>query len=94
MKETLFFKEANMYQVHLRNLFLLTICLTLLPFGVMAQQTTKLTSIPNAPDQICPLPIGSAMPKMQLQGLDAKPFDLAAAIKAKPTILIYFRGGW
>lgn len=78
----------------LRSLLWLIVCLTLFPLGVMAQPTTKMSSVPNAPDQICPLPIGSALPALQLQGLDAKPFDLATAIKAKPTILIYFRGGW
>ena len=80
--------------VHLRTLFLLMVAMLLLPLGVLAQPTTKAASVPNAPNQICPLPIGSAVPAMQLQSLDAKPFDLAAALKVKPTILIYFRGGW
>lgn len=83
-----------MLPIRLQGCFILLVCLTLLPFGVLAQPTTTAASIPNAPNQICPLPVGSAVPPMQLQSLDAKHFDLAAALKTKPTILIYFRGGW
>lgn len=93
MEKTLL-EEVNMCFLRLRTWFLLVICLTLLPFGVLAQAATNATSVPNAPNLICPLPIGSEVPPMKLQGLDAKPFDLPAALKAKPTILIYFRGGW
>lgn len=78
----------------LRRLLPFLICALLLAATAQAQPTTTAASVPNAPTQICPQPIGSAVPAMELQSLDGKPFDLAAAIKAKPTILIYFRGGW
>ncbi len=78
----------------LQRLLLLLVCSALLPAAARAQPTTTAHRVPNAPNQICPLPIGSAVPAMELQSLDAKPFDLAAALKVKPTILIYFRGGW
>ncbi|MEJ2470555.1 MAG: hypothetical protein P8Y96_05500 [Desulfuromonadales bacterium] len=48
----------------------------------------------NSPTEICPILIGSPMPPITLEDLDGKAFDLNAAIAAKPTILIYFRGGW
>lgn len=48
----------------------------------------------NSPREICPILIGSPMPPITLEDLDGKSFDLNAAIAAKPTILIYFRGGW
>lgn len=78
----------------LQRLLLSMVCSLLLLATAYAQPTTTVDRVPNAPDQTCPLPVGSAVPAMQLQSLDGKPFDLAAALKAKPTILIYFRGGW
>ena len=51
-------------------------------------------NLPDAPDKICPLLIGSAVPQINLQTIAAEPFDLNARLKTKPTILIYFRGGW
>ncbi len=78
----------------LQRLLLFLVCALLLAATAQAQPTTSADRVPNAPDRICPLPIGSALPAMDLQSLDGKSFDLAAAIKAKPTILIYFRGGW
>lgn len=78
----------------LQRLILVLVCSLSLLVSAQAQPTTSATHVPNGPDQICPLPIGSQVPAMALQSLEAKPFDLAAALKAKPTILIYFRGGW
>ena len=72
-------------------------CLALMAGSALpaaAQTTTDPARVPNAPTAICPLPIGSPVPAMTLQTQDGRPFDLAAALKAKPTILIYFRGGW
>ncbi len=74
------------------------LCL-LLAFGLSAtplwgQPSAAATKIPDAPEKICPLPVGSVMPQINLQTLDAKPFDLNAQLKTKPSILIYFRGGW
>lgn len=78
----------------LQRLRLSLVCSLLLLATAHAQPTTTDDRVANAPDQICPLPVGSAVPAMQLQSLDGKPFDLTAALKTKPTILIYFRGGW
>ncbi len=59
-----------------------------------AQQQRDRAALPGAPDQICPLPLGSPFPDLTLQTVAGKDFDLGSAIRAKPTILIYFRGGW
>ena len=50
--------------------------------------------VANSPNEVCPILVGSQLPTMTLQGLDGKNFDLNKAIAEKPTILIYFRGGW
>ena len=75
-----------------RILWLLLFVLSAVP--AWAQSPVDPLMLPDAPDKICPLPIGSAVPQINLQTLAAEPFDLNARLKTKPTILIYFRGGW
>jgi peroxiredoxin len=44
---------------------------------------------------IHPLPVGTHIPANNVvQTVDGKPFDLNAAVAGKPTILIFYRGGW
>jgi cytochrome oxidase Cu insertion factor (SCO1/SenC/PrrC family) len=52
------------------------------------------TKVANAPNQICPILIGSTIPAITLQDLDGQSVDLNKTIADKPTVLIYFRGGW
>lgn len=51
-------------------------------------------SVPASPELICPLLNGQKMPAATLRTVDDTPFDLSAAIAKKPTILIFYRGGW
>jgi len=43
---------------------------------------------------IRPLLIGAELPKLTLKTPDGGDFDLNAAVEAKPTVLIFYRGGW
>jgi len=45
-------------------------------------------------EAISPLPVGASIPSLELTSSEGQPFDLDAAIAAKPTILILYRGGW
>jgi peroxiredoxin len=51
------------------------------------------TVAPSA-DQVRPLLVGAKVPKLFLRTADAKAFDLNGAIAAKPTVIIFYRGGW
>ena len=44
--------------------------------------------------EIHPLVIGSELPELKIRDGDGKVFDLNAAISEKPTVLIFYRGGW
>ena len=70
----------------------LMIAILLLSLG--SQAAADSTKVANAPDQICPILIGSSLPAITVQDLEGKSFDLNKAIAKKPTVLIYFRGGW
>ena len=41
-----------------------------------------------------PLAVGATAPAVTVQSPDGSPFDLGAALAEKPTILIFYRGGW
>ena len=50
--------------------------------------------LPNSPDKITPLKIGDKIPNLILKDIYGIEYNLATALKKKPTILIYYRGGW
>ena len=45
-------------------------------------------------EAICPLLVGQKIPLVNLKTHDGKEFDLNAAVSQKPTVLIFYRGGW
>jgi peroxiredoxin len=50
--------------------------------------------IASSPEAICPLPVGAGVPQMTLKTVDGKMFNVNAAIRKKPAIFIFYRGGW
>jgi len=61
------------------------------------QKETTLTSqpsVPNSATEICPILVGDTIPNLTLHTQDGFPFDLKKAVQSKPTVLIFFRGGW
>lgn len=51
-------------------------------------------SIPASAEQVQPLAVGASVPVLTLQTADGKAVDLRKAIAKKPTVLIFYRGGW
>ena len=49
---------------------------------------------PDSPAEVRPILIGTEVPQLTLRDVTGEPFDLGAALSAKPTILIFYRGGW
>jgi hypothetical protein len=49
---------------------------------------------PLSRDAIRPLLIGSVAPAAAVLSLDGEELDLADIVTQKPTVLIFFRGGW
>ncbi|MFC1601821.1 peroxiredoxin-like family protein [Candidatus Sumerlaeota bacterium] len=50
--------------------------------------------VPNDAAKVRPILVGQPLPKIVLRTADNAPFELNAAIAEKPTVLIFFRGGW
>jgi peroxiredoxin len=52
------------------------------------------TQIADSADNVTPLLIGQAAPKSTLQTVVGDPVSLKALTMQKPTVLIFYRGGW
>jgi peroxiredoxin len=50
--------------------------------------------IPNNAEDICPILIGQSLPKLILRSQDNELVNLNSVIAEKPTLLVFFRGGW
>lgn len=50
--------------------------------------------VPTDAKNVCPAKPGSTLPKLSLRSVSGEAFDLNASIAKKPTVLIFYRGGW
>lgn len=60
----------------------------LLPFSLAEEK------IASAPDTIRPLLIGATVPPVTLAGNDGGAVDLGEVLSNKPTVVVFYRGGW
>lgn len=67
--------------------FISVLAFSILPLGLRA-------GLASSAAEAMPLPIGSPVPAVTLQAIDGSAFDLAAAVAQKPTVLVFYRGGW
>ena len=50
--------------------------------------------IPDSPDKVTPLLIGAQPADVALRTVDGESVELLATLRKKPTIVIFYRGGW
>jgi hypothetical protein len=51
-------------------------------------------SVPDSPEKIEPLLIGSAAPEAKLRTMEGEAITLAEALGSKPAVVVFYRGGW
>ena len=49
---------------------------------------------PDKAENISPMLIGEILPKASLQDADGEIIELSSILKSKPTVLVFYRGGW
>ena len=52
------------------------------------------TSIPLVAEDISPILIGETLPNAYFQNAEGEPVQLKAILEEKPTVLVFYRGGW
>lgn len=48
----------------------------------------------KSPEQVCPLMAGLAITSVRLMTSDGAEVDLAALVKEKPAVIVFYCGGW
>ena len=51
-------------------------------------------AVPDDANKVCPIKIGQNIPQLVLQDVNGKDISLNAELAKKPTVLIFYRGGW
>jgi len=62
--------------------------------ALLAWSGTACAAIPLGADNVVPLKAGAHAPSAIVKTVDGSDFDLGQAFAAKPTVLIFYRGGW
>lgn len=70
-----------------RTFLLTVICLSFLPLANAGE-------VAQSADEINPILVGAKIPEVTLKNTQGKAVKLNELIKAKPTVLIVYRGGW
>lgn len=74
---------------HFRMILALGILLLTMPAIALDR-----TQIADSADNVTPLLVGQNAPNSKLQTVDGAPVSLKAFTMQKPTVLIFYRGGW
>lgn len=64
------------------------------PLTICFADTVKTQQYPENAADISPLLIGEKIPVISLPAANGQVYDLNASVAEKPTILIFYRGGW
>ena len=48
----------------------------------------------GAPESVEPLPVGAAVPSVEVRGVNGRVTDLAELTAEQGTLLVFYRGGW
>ena len=77
------------------TLFYVTLGLLICVSALIKSNTYAVTNqIPLSAKDITPLKVGDLVPSATLATVEGKPFDLRKMTQGKPTVLIFYRGGW
>ena len=65
-----------------------------LTLALLGAASAAAAEVPLAADQVSPLLIGAAVPEVTVRDAAGAELSLAEAAGMKPSILIFYRGGW
>jgi len=55
---------------------------------------TVSATVADSPAKVCPLLVGVAIPQATPRTVDGEPCDLNRAVSERPSVLVFYRGGW
>ncbi|MEH0157488.1 peroxiredoxin-like family protein [Limibacter armeniacum] len=66
----------------------------LLIAGILLSLVTAAQNVPTKAEDISPLLIGESVPEVALTNTNGNKVTLKEVLKQKPTVLVFYRGGW
>ena len=66
----------------------------ILAFSLSLLSLTAFAQVAATADNVKPLLIGQSVPKINLQSIDGQSVAIDSLFALKPTVLIFYRGGW
>lgn len=72
----------------------ITIVFLFLGLSLQIFAQDKSDVVPTEPNAICPILIGEKLPEGTVTNLEGKEVSTAELTKEKPTVIIFYRGGW
>ncbi len=82
------------FSLHSTFKLLVVVLISYVFTSFVVEGQTSSNPVPDSAQKVQPLQIGSKLPAISLRTISDAPFDLNKAISEKPTVLIYYRGGW
>lgn len=84
--------EKKVYRY--RIFIVLIVCLLFVSLGSPPVFAGCRDELPESSAEVCPVLVGTEIPKVILTSLDGSPFDLFSEVSGKPSVVIFYRGGW
>lgn len=73
----------------------LAMAVFVLPVPVTADDPpSERPAVPGASTSICPLLVGSTVPAATVLDMEGESVELQSVLADKPTVLVFYRGGW
>ena len=79
----------------------ITLIIAVLVLGVLLTsgatqeyKTSERARVYDSPEKVCPVLVGTKIPDVALQDVKGDAVKLTERISQKPTVLIFYRGGW
>ncbi|MDE3056730.1 MAG: AhpC/TSA family protein [Bacteroidota bacterium] len=76
------------------GLFVLVLSFALVTTPAQAEQNAFSTRVARSADDIHPLLVGMKVPDVVLMNVEGNPVRLYSFLSEKPTVLVFYRGGW
>lgn len=51
-------------------------------------------AVPPSPESVQPLAVGARVPAVTVEPVTGEPVDLAALVRERGALLVFYRGGW
>ena len=68
--------------------------LVLLFFIVFSLKASDRNSVADSAEEISPITVGEKIPTVVLKTIEGEDYNLVNEVSKKPTILVFYRGGW